>query len=414
MSIERVRDIADAVLFEGYILYPYRPSAIKNQQRWTFGGVFPRDYGGDEPWSMQTEILVEIENDAEVDVTIRFLHTQRRQIVNQDGVSVASLEADGRQFVAWDEAMLREAQLSKLRLRELFDAPRSFALTFPAERKIEAIACRASGEGGQIIRSCEALTGVATIVAAPVADAICRLRVTLENTTPLTERMSRAAAQRYAFLSTHMIFVARGARFISLLEPPDAFAQEAAACDNRGTWPVLAGAAPARDIVLSSPIILYDYPKVAPESKNQFFDATEIDEMLTLRVMTLTDAEKREMAAADPRARGILERCQEMSREELYELHGAFRDPSGASGAGLTVGARVRLHPRKRSDIFDIALQGKVGVVQALERDFENRLHVAVTLLDDPGGDLGRDGFPGHRFFFAADEVEMVKAEAES
>ncbi|HMK89536.1 MAG TPA: hypothetical protein VK446_07885 [Methylocystis sp.] len=407
MSIDRVKAIADAVLFEGYILYPYRPSAIKNQQRWSFGGVFPQAYEGEEPSLMQTETLLNARASAEVDVTLRFLHTQRRQILDGAGARVAALESRGKQYVAWDEAIVREAALPSLSIDALAHAPQSVALHFPAERSVESLPDAA----GEVIRSAEALTGLARLSVETVQGAVVKLRVAIENTTPVYGGMPRADAQRLAFLSTHTILIARGAEFISLLDPPAALAEVAASCDNRGTWPVLAGEAPAKDVVLSSPIILYDYPKVASESGGEFFDSTEIDEMLTLRVLTLTEEEQREMAATDPRTREILERCRSLSRDRLYELHGAFRDPP-TERAGLAVGAHVRLHPKKRGDIIDIALRDKVGVVQAIERDFEDRLHVAVTLLDDPGGDLGARGFPGHRFFFSLEEIEALEASA--
>ena len=405
MSIERVKEIADAVLFEGYILYPYRPSAIKNQQRWTFGGVFPSAYDGDEPALMQTETLLNARASAEVDVTLRFLHTQRRQIVNAAGEQVSSLVLDGKQYVAWDEAVVRDATIPKLSIEALAKAPQSLSLAFPAARSVESLPHAA----GEIIRSGETLTGLVELSVQPVQGGVCRLRVTIENTTPVAAKMSRADAQRYAFLSTHTILIARDAEFISLLDPPVALLDAAAICDNRGTWPVLAGQEPAKDTVLSSPIVLYDYPQVAPESKAEFFDSTEIDELLTLRVLTLTEDEQREMAATDPRTRALLARCRELSRDRLYELHGAFRPSSALEAPALAIGARVRLKPKGRGDIFDLALRDKIGVVQAIERDFENRAHVAVTLLDDPGGDLGQGGFPGHRFFFAADEVEWLE-----
>jgi hydrogenase maturation protease len=404
MSIERVKDIADAVLFEGYILYPYRPSAIKNQQRWTFGGVFPRAFEHDEPSLMQTEILLNVQPTAEVDVILRFLQTQRRQIVNADRQQVAALEKNGKQYVAWDEAVVRDVTFPRLSISALAKGPQSLPLFIPAAHSVEQLPDAA----GEVIRSAEALTGLAELSVQLMQGAVARIRVAIENTTPIYSELSRAEAQRYAFLSTHTILIARDAEFISLIDPPATLAKTAATCDNRGTWPVLAGEEPARDIVLSSPIILYDYPKVAPESKNQFFDATEIDEMLTLRVLTLTDDEQREMAATDPCTRDILDRCRSLSREQLYELHGALRDPSPRGGA-LAVGTHVRLNPKRRGDIFDIALKDKVAVVQAIERDLEDRLHVAVTLLDDPGGDLGARGFPGHRFFFSLEEVEALE-----
>jgi hypothetical protein len=404
MNIERAKDIADAVLFEGYILYPYRASALKNRQRWTFGGLFPRDYNGDEPSSMQTEILLNAADRAELDLTLRFLHTQRRQILNANGEDIEVLDLDGKQFVTWDEAVVREVTASGLALKSLSVRPETISFSFPPERSIEALV----NSQCTIQRSHEALQGEIKISATPVEGSVLRLRVTTENTTPLRPGLLRAEAQHYGFLSTHTIFVARNCTFFSLLDPPETLAAAAASCQNVGVWPVLAGETPATDIMLSSPIILYDYPKVAPESKSQFFDGTEIDEMLTLRVLTLTDEERREMAATDPGARAILEQCQALSRDQLFHLHGALRKPAIADGFALTVGSQVRLNPKNRGDIFDLALKDKIAVVQAIERDFEDRLHVAVTLLDDPGSDLGEGGFPGHRFFFSTDEVERV------
>ena len=184
--------------------------------------------------------------------------------------------------------------------------------------------------------------------------------------------------------------------------------------------------------MLASPIILYDHPAIAPESPGDLFDGTEIDEILTLRILAMTDAEKREMASVDARARALLERTHALTAEDMARLHGVMRDhPSQASqiepltgrnhekprlvslletGRSLCVGARVRLRPKSGGDIMDIALKDKIAVVEAIERDFEDRVHVAVTLIDDPGRDLGAAGFPGHRFFFSQEEIEPLAA----
>jgi hydrogenase maturation protease len=195
---------------------------------------------------------------------------------------------------------------------------------------------------------------------------------------------------------------------------------------------VLVSVPGAADAMLSSPIILYDYPQIAPESPGETFDGTEIDEILTLRILAMTDEEKREMAAADPRARALLERTHAMTPEDLARLHGAMRGAGGAKqnhgavgrdgsraakprlaslvdGKGsLSVGSQVRIRPKAGGDIMDIALRDKLAIVEAIERDFEDRVHIAVTLVDDPGRDLGAAGFPGHRFYFARDEIEPL------
>src|SRR5262249_46347223 len=157
-----------------------------------------------------------------------------------------------------------------------------------------------------------------------------------------------------------------------------------------------------RDCILSSPIILYDYPRVADESPGDLFDCTEIDEILTLRILTLTDAEKEEMRRGGERERRLLERVESLTPEQLLRLHGTFR----SSRTGLRPGDRVRLRPKPGGDVFDVVLAGRVAIVESVAQDFDNRTHVAVVIEDDPGKDLGLMRQPGHRFFFSADEVE--------
>jgi hypothetical protein len=195
-----------------------------------------------------------------------------------------------------------------------------------------------------------------------------------------------------------------GGRFVSLLDAPDEYREAAAGCCNVGTWPVLVGVPPERDCILSSPIILYDYPRVAEESIGDLFDATEIDEILTLRILTLSDQEKEEIRLAGGRESRLLERVESLKPEHLLKLHGTMRDVR----SGLKPGDRVRIRPRSGGDIFDVVLKGLVAVVESVEQDFENRTHVAVVVEDDPGKDLGMMRQPGHRFFFSADELELI------
>jgi hypothetical protein len=165
------------------------------------------------------------------------------------------------------------------------------------------------------------------VSAIEVADGLFRLTLQVANRTPpgTTAPASRDDALLRSLVSTHAILGIRQGEFVSLLDPPGTWREEAAACVNVGTWPVLVGAEGQTDMMLSSPIILYDYPQVAPESRGDFFDGTEIDEMLTLRVMTMTDDEKREMAAVDERAGALLARVEGMAREHLLALHGTVR-----------------------------------------------------------------------------------------
>jgi hypothetical protein len=127
----------------------------------------------------------------------------------------------------------------------------------------------------------------------------------------------REDALRHAFCSTHVVLRTSKGAFLSATE---------SAGESSGLWPVLVGDEGARDTMLAAPIILPDYPQIAPESPGDLFDATEIDQLLILNVLALTPEEQAEMRASDPRAREILDRCASLSGDELMRLHGAIRD----------------------------------------------------------------------------------------
>jgi hypothetical protein len=240
----------------------------------------------------------------------------------------------------------------------------------------------------------------------PVATSSTKVVVTLHNESNSPAR-ERAAALPDTLIAAHLLLGVSSGKLISLLDPPPELAAAAASCTQRGLWPVLIGKPGTHTQLLASPIILYDYPQIAAESRADSYDATEIDEILLLRVLTLTDPEKRELCAGDPRARAILARAEALSSDELLRLHGRLERTDGNRGA-IRVGERVRLRPRAGADIFDLALSGRLATVREVHRDFEDRLQLSVTVDDDPGADLGALGLPGHRFFFFADEVERT------
>jgi hydrogenase maturation protease len=228
------------------------------------------------------------------------------------------------------------------------------------------------------------------------------------------------------FASTHTILHAGGGECISLLDPPGQYLEAAKACRQIGAWPVLVGDehAHGRDTMLSSPIIHSDYPKIAPESAGDLFDGTEIDEILSLRIQTMTEAEKSEMRQLDEYARRILERTENLAEADMLRMHGVMREerppneeffnPSRpleqvtVQGVRLKAGDRVRIRPKKRADVMDIALEGKVAIIESVQEDLEGVAHLALILEEDPGRDLGLLRQPGHRFFYGADEVEPI------
>jgi hypothetical protein len=367
-----VERLAATLLYEGYLLYPYRRSSVKNQQRFTFGNLVPPPIaaaiGGS--WWMQTECLVEGAQ-ARVGVTVRFLHLHECE--------------DG-----WQEAEERSIVLAPM-----VAGSAQPVITAPIE-------CPASGSAATRQVALKGRVKVSTEVIAP---SVHRLTVRVENLTPGEPTEQRSAFQLRSFASTHTLLTVEAGGFVSLLEPPSSLIEAAKACQNIGTWPVLVGAAGARDTMLSSPIILYDYPQIAAESPGDLFDATEIDEILTLRILTMTETEKAEMRATDPRGRALLDRTEALGAAELTRLHGAMRELRPVAPP-FAVGDRVRLRPSGRADAFDLVLRGRDATIAAVEQDLEGRLHLAVTIDDDPGADLGQKGLPGHRFFFGADEVE--------
>jgi hydrogenase maturation protease len=345
--------IADAVLYEGYILYPYRPS-VKNRQRWTFGGLYPEAHcrvqdGGDAA-SLQTECLVSGTPETVVEAVIRFLHLTARQVGEIDPPVAAwpegaelpfrpveTLRVGERLLHSWQEAEEREVVLGERTLDELLGGSLSLPFEFAGGRRTEPVRGGSEAIVGVLAREQQTVAGVVEVEAAEVAEGLFRWTLRVINRTSLgaASSASRDALLLRSLVSTHVILGVRAGAFISLLDPPEAWRDAAAACRNVGTWPVLVGTEGQTDTMLSAPIILYDYPQVAPESPGDFFDGTEIDEMLTLRILTLTDEEKHAMAAVDDRARGLLARTERMARGELLGLHGTIRGlrPSPEEGA---------------------------------------------------------------------------------
>lgn len=274
MNRKLVEGIANAVMYEGYLLYPYRASTVKNRQRWNFGVLYPPAF--DDSSSMRIECLAQASADAVIHVHLRFLQLTERPD-------------------KWQEAQERSVSV-----------PGSFEF--------------------------DPVQGIVEIHRRQLAEDLLRIRVDVSNTTALEQGATRDQALLRSLVSTHAILQIEGGAFVSLLDPPERLEQLAADCKNVGCWPVLAGEPGARDAMLASPIILYDYPQIAPESAGALFDGTEIDEILTLRIMTLTDEEKREMGELDGRAQEILARTDSMPPEQLMKMHGALRGLRPAAG----------------------------------------------------------------------------------
>jgi hypothetical protein len=330
--VDTAKKIAEAVLYEGYLLWPYRRSARKNQQRWTFGGVYPRAYsearGEDDPWIMQTQCLVLGDEETAIEVKVRFLHVVERKVnqKNADGTLefVDELLVGGERYLSWDEATEREVAVGRFKLSEL-ESSMQVEIDIPKGSRKESLAEPTGEVVGAVVRGWRSLRGVVEIGAEPLREGTFRVTVRITNTTPWGGE-DRESTLKQTFVSTHTALEAEGGEFVSLIDPAEELREAAEGCENLKTWPVLVGEEGERNMLLSSPIILYDYPQIAPESPGDLFDGTEIDQMLILNVLNLTDEEKEEMRASDPRGREILERCESLSPEELMKLSGAIRE----------------------------------------------------------------------------------------
>jgi hypothetical protein len=423
MNLDSVRKIADAVLYEGYILYPYRASAQKNRSRWQFGVVMAPGYAAADPSETsftRAECVLEHSGQPAVRVLLRFLQVQRR---TGDGDS-------------WDEAVEREVEVAA-------DAAPLFGDGVVEEFTIEG------GEDREedVVRRREPLAGAVTVRAAEVPGPwrALKLQVRVENRTDLgSVPQRREDALPTSLIAAHTIITVDGGKFLSMTDPPEWARPAVAECRNEGGWPVLAD--PDDQVVLSSPIILYDHPELAEQSPGELYDGTEIDEILTLRTLALSDDEKAEARATDPRAAALLDRVESMDPQVMARLHGTLRSPRPAGPAeppvlteagarsvpwwdpdadasvspdtdSVTIGGRpiargslVRLRPgARRADAQDMFLVGRVAEVQAVLYDVEDNPYLAVSLAGQPDEDLRIAH--GRFLYFSTDEVEPYEAE---
>ena len=297
MHIAAIEKIANAVLYEGYLLYPYRASAVKNRQRFNFGVLYPPEYCENQAGSDASEMRIECLASGDAPATIEVASIR---------VKARFLQMAARQDR--QEGLEREICIGPYAMESIAHAPVRREFLF---------------EGADI----ETLRCELEIDASRLNDRLFRVSLNIRNrsTSGPARDANRDDVLLRSLVSVHSIIHAEGAGFISLLDPPEQHKNAAAACRNIGAWPVLAGEEGQRDTMLAAPIILYDYPRIAPESPGDLFDGTEIDEILALRILTMTDDEKLEVRNGDDRARRILERTEMLPPEHFQKLHGALR-----------------------------------------------------------------------------------------
>jgi hypothetical protein len=442
------REVADAVLYEGYVLYPYRASAPKNQLRWQFGVLAPRPYAeatGAERSTCRTECIVETGDAPTLSVRVRCLQVQQRTVeMMMPGIGfaeVGELDVDGTRVVPWDEALEHELDLPPFPLLPRVAAARTIRIRLAGGDGREERRSTSGELVGRIRRRTRELAAVVRVGVdwAAGLEPLLKITVGVSNETDWADAEApRDTVVRRSLVAVHTLLAIDDGTFVSLLDPPAAAVEAVGDCRNDGTYPVLIG---DDTVVLSSPIILYDHPEVAPESDGPLYDATEIDEILALRVLTLTDDEKAEARATDPRAAAIVDRIDDMPPEVWERLHGTMRelrttdttigrvelpdepplpwwepavdaavdpwtDTVVVAGVEVCTGTSVRLRPSRRADAHDMFFDGMVATVAGVFHDVDGELHVAVTVDDDPATEALLAH--GRYLFFHPDEVEPL------
>jgi hypothetical protein len=361
VSVER---LLSTLLYEGYALYPYTPGATKNATPTPFGIVYPPAYAARGPHTFaRARMQLVLEPGETVTGTLAFLE--------ESGERRVELEADATVEFAFNE-----------------------------------------------------VRGRVRLATTPLEEGLVRVAMCVHNTTEVPEELDRERALRSSLRSTHLIVRAPGGRFASPVAPGPTAAAAVAACEHVNIFPVLA--TPNDDTVLGATIVLPDHPQIAPESHGDLFDATEIEEALLLHVLALSDAERDAIAEQDPKVREMLARAEAEGPEALKRLHGRITvtdlapahrpGPADVAGepaievGGVTFrrGGKVRLRPGSGAAPQDGVWAGRTATIERIYRDYEDGVHLAVTVDDDPGQELMRD--IGRYLYFKPAEVEVVPA----
>ena len=375
---EPVEQLIDALLYEGYALYPYTPGAAKNATPTPFGILYPPTYAAALPSTFERlELRCELQAPPE-----------------------AVLSAEVRFLAAAGER--HEAAAHRVRLADVTVG------VLAAQREVET----AEESPGRLLLALG-------LGAHELGSGRYEVTLAVENRTPCAQGLDRSGALAHSLLSTHPILRVSGGRFSSPLECP---------CRSVNTFPVLASA--TDDAVIGAAIVLPDHPRIAPESRGGMFDSTEIEEALLLHVKTLSDAEREEIERHDPLVREMVARATAATPDDILALHGrvTLRDPvtdtppqeppnladpqageqhAEVAGVRFTRGDKVRIRPGPDADLHARMLDGRTATIERIMIDYDGKTHLGVTIDDDPGQELLRES--GRFLFFFAPEVEVLQ-----
>ena len=414
--LEQARAVADAVLYEGYRLHPYRAPVAEDQLRWQVGVVGPagaRARGRGEDSRMSADCLLDVVPGATVDVQLRFLQHQARTIWQLRAVPgeqpayapVAELTCDAQTWRSWGEAVEHAVELPGLRVHDLLEEPAELRIEIPGGGECDALQDEDGALIGKVARERWPLTGVLRVGARRHGPVVV-LQLRFENLGTWVPELAggrdggRSDRALWAsFLSTHMVAAVRDGQFLPLNDPPEWAASMAAGCESHRCWPVLVGSPGDREVVLASPVVLHDWPEVGA-----LVDSISVDELLALRSMTPSEGEDAGAAGSFPvDLDGVPSALIPVRRSPGEQ-------PSTEDGAGnpqecgnIEVGDEVRLRPSFHAEARNLVAAGQIGVVTEVHHD-DGGTSVSVVLDDDP---CGAD--TGWSLRFGIDEVEPLE-----
>ena len=327
-----------SILYEGYSLYPYYRSAVKNQMPVPFGVIFPQDYAAfheHAPSRIQSECIIAGISNPSVTIQVRFLQVRKTEVFekrtgdgeNGEFIAVARTEVNDRCLESGWQTIERnhsfECRAADLinRCKILpvaFDSWNEGEMIFNADKKVVAkLVTTVSATQGMIGFAMELIEGK--------SDAY-RLTVVVTNATHIDQAatISRDAVLGQSFLSSNIVFKTGEAQFISHLDPPSQWQSAIDACRNIHTWPIIVD--DDNRALLSSPIILNDHPQINPQSAGDLFDSTEIEEALLLHVNLLSEQEKERICSNDPKLQAMLNKVSSLTPGDLSSYHSMMKE----------------------------------------------------------------------------------------
>ncbi|MEP6513945.1 MAG: hypothetical protein ABJA79_08750 [Parafilimonas sp.] len=335
-----LENLTRTLLYEGYALYPYHRSAVKNQKPIPFGVVFPRDYNAHNEHArsnMQTQCIIDGSDDSLININVRFLHLKKIELLEHiapeenagnDFIPVFNLTVKDKSYQAGWQTIERKITAGDLQIAQLIRHKEVISIGFDKMFERKNIYADSDTIAAKQINNVSEIKGTVIIAAALVENMqnVFRITVNISNTTPVAdaEVVTRDEVLSQSFLSTHIVLQTRNAAFISHQSPGEKWEAAIAGCENINTWPILIDENDTT--LLSSPIILYDHPQINPQSSGDLFDSTEIEEALLLHVNLLSDEEKKRIAQSDEKLQAMLSKVSQVTLEELINFHSGLKE----------------------------------------------------------------------------------------